>query len=514
MLEIHKVKFTNMYAKMENKKKNKQAFYIILKFLIILIPLIFIEFIFYSNFIANHDFNYVYDIGYEEENYLSPIARISEQLSDSSNLNLNYRSLTDQLVYFDVPISMYADNVNITIKFKDNFPENTKFSLGAKDQEEWHYQYNLLYNPTIEKLMEKYPYQTKNGLVLIKINRNIPNYVIDDFLKDPLPLVKLATDRDIIISEFKILNYQPSEFIINTALRKSPTFYIYSKGDFEAKIWKRDLNWYDNEDILNISLYDLDDNLIANEIIEDDGEEDKESNKDDEDEQKGNLFVSNLKEGVYKLELENNDDMLITKIKLNQNKIVLYKKVFLAQNDIYFNDFEEKSYLYFKTPKDIKLIVQTWHDEGIQTIYVNKGILKIRKKIEEYHLDILASNDFYELVSKKNDIKIKGPEFFAFSEESWFNPFEGKNIKYKNDIDYLENNADFVLVKYTPTKYQGNDWRIATTSFNLKDLYIKDGKLSMTFNAPHLNAKKNETNQMYIPIDWINITVHKPGLLK
>jgi len=511
MLEIHKVKFTNMSAKMENKKQNKNVNYPNLKFLTILIPLIFIEFVLCSNFLISHDFNYFYDIGSEKDNYLSPANRISDKINSLPD----YRDLTNQLVYFNVPIQKHSDNINVEIKFKDNFPENIEFSLGAKDQEEWHYQYKLLYNPTIEKLMEKYPYQIKDDLVLIKINRNSPNYVTDDFIKESPPLVRLVTDQDIIIPEFKIPNYQPSDFKIDTALRGSLTFYVYIKDDFEIEVEKIDLNWYDNEDILDISLYDLDNNLIASEIIEDDGEDDKKPDKDNDDNQKETLYALNLKEGVYKLKLKNNGDMLITNIKLNQDKIILYKEFFPVQSGTYFNDFEEKSRIYFKTLNPITLTAQTWHNYATdQILKINNFELEIKKKEREYSLELPASNDFYELTSKKNDFKILGPEFFAFSEDSWFDPFKGKNMKYKNDINYLENNADFVLVKYTPTKYQGNDWRIATTSFNLEDLYIKDNKLSMIFNAPHLSQNKNKTNHMHIPIDWIDITVHKPSLLK
>ncbi len=486
--------------------KNKNPYIEFIKILvIIMVPLIFIEFVIYSN-IKPQDFNYFYDIGSEEDDYLSPVARISDKINNSE---ISCRNLTDQLVYFDIPIPKRANEINLSIKFKDNFPNNSKFSIGAKDQEEWHYSYNLIYDNTIEELIKKYYYGRKDNLFLFKLNEYVKEYSIDDFSKNP-PQIKLATDLNITIPEFKINNYQPQEFIINTALRSPKTFYVYIKGNFNVEVWKRDLNWYENEDELNISLYDLNDKLIASEIIEDDGEDDKESDKDNDDEEKGELSVNNLQEGVYKLALKNNGDMLITKIKLNQNKIVLYKEVFLAQSSIYFDNFEEDSEIYFKVQKPLTLTAQTLHDVALQTIYVNDEFLKIKKRNKDYNLNLDSSNDFYKLKSKINDIIIKGPEFFSFSEDSWFNPFEGKNIKYKNDLNYLEKNADYVLVDYLPVQDEG-EWKIASLSLNIEEdnLYIKNDKLSMMFNTPHLSPNKNETNHMHIPIDWINITVHK-----
>jgi len=55
-------------------------------------------------------------------------------------------------------------------------------------------------------------------------------------------------------------------------------------------------------------------------------------------------------------------------------------------------------------------------------------------------------------------------------------------------------------------------WIVLNTSFNLKDLYIQNGKLNMLIWVKHLgqNATQNHT----IPIDWINLTIHKDGLFE
>lgn len=495
--------------------KNKNNIYLILKVLIILIPLIFLEYILYSNFLMTQNVENFYDIGSEKDNYLSPVGRISDKMTE---LGVNYRNITNNLVYFDIPIPEHSETVNVSVKFKDNFPENSEFSLGAKDQEDWHYTYNILYRPTIEKLMEKYPYEKQDDLMLFKLNEKAGNYSIHDFYTNP-PSVNLATDQNIIIPDFKIPDYQPREFEIKTALRGSQIFYIYIKGNFELEVEKADLNWYEEdekgEDTLTMNLYDLNKTLIASETIKDDGEEEKNPDKDNLDTQSKKLSVSNLKEGVYKLELKNNGDMLITNIKLNQDKIILSQPYFPAQSEAYFNDFEEKSKVYFKAIEPITLTAQTDHDYAAdQTLKINNFELEIKKKSKEYSINLPAYDGFYELTSKKNDVRIKGPEFFSFSQDSWFDPFKGKNIELKQDIDYLEKNADYVLTRYNPVKDLGDGWKLAETSFEISDLYIKANNLNLLFNAPHLAENKPETNKLYIAIDWINATVHKPALLK
>ena len=51
---------------------------ILIRSIIILIPFLLILFIIYSNFISSQEFNYFFDIGSPDDNYLTPSERISE----------------------------------------------------------------------------------------------------------------------------------------------------------------------------------------------------------------------------------------------------------------------------------------------------------------------------------------------------------------------------------------------------------------------------------------------------
>ncbi len=117
----------------------------ILKILVVLIALSIIGYLVYSNFFSSQDFNYFYDIGSEKDSariYLTPADRITDVINDTDS---NYRNLTSQLVYFDFPVPANSETINIQVRFKDNFPNNSKMSFGARDQVDWHYVYNQIF---------------------------------------------------------------------------------------------------------------------------------------------------------------------------------------------------------------------------------------------------------------------------------------------------------------------------------------------------------------------------------
>lgn len=116
------------------------------KILAIGIPLLILAYIFFQNFLISHDYNYFYDIGSENDNYLSPNSRISDKIIEDDS---NYRNLTEGLVYFEVPILKGSNYININARFKDNFPEYGRLRIGASDQEVWHYKYNLIFDESL-----------------------------------------------------------------------------------------------------------------------------------------------------------------------------------------------------------------------------------------------------------------------------------------------------------------------------------------------------------------------------
>lgn len=73
----------------------------------------------------------------------------------------------------------------------------------------------------------------------------------------------------------------------------------------------------------------------------------------------------------------------------------------------------------------------------------------------------------------------------------------------------MKNNADYVLSDYQEP-VEDNGWLIGTAEFDVKDLYVKDNKLSTILNAKHLSSSLYENYT--IPVDYINVSIKRKGV--
>jgi hypothetical protein len=142
--------------------------------LIIIIPILLIGFIAYSNFIVSQDFNTNLDIGSTQDKnkpYLTPLDRVGDIQNDSG---MDYRNLTAGLVYFTANIPRGSDNVTIDFSFMNNFPNNTKLMIGARQAEDWNYTYNEVFNSS------NLNFRNKGELINVSTAFNLKDLYISD----------------------------------------------------------------------------------------------------------------------------------------------------------------------------------------------------------------------------------------------------------------------------------------------------------------------------------------------
>jgi hypothetical protein len=305
-----------------------------------------------------------------------------------------------------------------------------------------------------------------------------------------------------------------NELRINVALRGSHAFYTYlDDGALALSITKQDLNWHNGIDELKVEVYSDKDELIGNGTIQDDGDQNISNTMGMI--QKADFSFSNLKTGVYRIELIAGGDLLIREIYIDKSKLVTEGTLFLVGNNpAYFKDRNVTPVeVYFMNPRNSTMKFQTWHGQGLQNITVkvgNEKVVTINETQTISNLSLGPSNDLDTLISEKGDVIIESRDYFSFTKDSYFTPKRFKIVDIKPDLVWLKDNVDYVILEYNFA--EGSDWKWGNASWDLDNLYIIDNTLGFSLNAPHLNTE--EFKNYTIPIDRIEIEVMIPPIWK
>ena len=456
---------------------------------------------------------------------IGPFTRISDKIQADS---ITYRELEGWGVYFESEISGVgsAGEIVVRVRFKDNFPEGESFILGAKDEQEWSYNWKDFYVPFYEELA---------GLPLIAQNEAVKIYSTggqqdiesaNSFLENPPLYTTIATNNSLLVNQAadaeewgEIQDEFPGEeasspVVIRTALRGPHTCWTYVANELlELNLIKRDLNWREGADELNIEIYSIDNELVWTTTVADDGDE------TDSGEpgalQTKSFSLPGLEEGAYRIEFIGGSDLLITRIEINQEKFVVSDNLYWAgTNTGYLGQSPEQDSIYFRSTGPDEIGIQTSHNSGLQTVTISDGVSVAELDINEINTQFSTTLELagYVLTSEKQDIIIESDNYISFTPGSFFIPRKCEVVDLGNDLDWILQNADFVLLDYSNyiEPVDDGEWIITSAVWNVEDIYVFNNKLNFCFNVPHLNDEAYSDRS--IPIDWIEVKVTTSSL--
>jgi hypothetical protein len=499
----------------QNKKSKK---YNRLLNLLWLIPVITLGYIGWVNFMPlGGTLSYSIDVGWDDTAGIAritgPFDRISAQMQADGE---TFRELEQSLVYFELDETALrkADRITVTVRFRDNFNNDEKFVLGARNAPEWSYYWKNIYVPFYSELSELPLVATNDAIHIYSTDPgNTTDFAsVEDFLQNPPTGAVIATnDKNLPINELVDLPHddidEGNSSVINSSLRGSHTLWTYvNNSTLNLKVSKQDLNWYEEPDDLTIEIYSLDGELIGEATIPDDG--DVEESKNLGPLQEASLSIDILEPGVYCIELKGNSDLLITRLEINQPKLVVEKRAYLSgENKAYYPDETDSEpvtlYGYNQSEKPIRFY--TWHNSGLQNIVITGDdydtVANINQVKTDFFVDIPPGS--YQMTFPQQDILIDSAGFLAFSPESYFLPKRCELVDLKYYLSWLVDNVDYIVINAADYIMPEEDagWLIAQTEWQREDLYLIDNKLSFCFNVPHLTEEPDRS----IPIDRIEI---------
>ncbi len=279
-------------------------------------------------------------------------------------------------------------------------------------------------------------------------------------------------------------------------LRGSHTFYTYVKtSPLNVEISKKDRNGYEGEDILEIEIFDRDNNIIYSDSIKDDGNTQDNTIKGKIQEK---TLTLEIKEGIYKIVLisKSHGSDFYAKIKTNQQKLVMPDNMFVI----------DPAELTLKTHDRTNITFRTYHTSSYQKINIDNKIIDIKNTSITYTYELKPGT--HNIKIPKGDMIIKTSAIISFTPEAHFNPYEQISTATITRNLTIGTIPRFILtdIPCTPPK-KDSDWLISTVEFKGSDLYIKNNELGFLFNTPDI---KNNT----VSIDWIEAKITVPPIWK
>jgi len=510
-MEIKYLKEEKIKDILRNLKKINFKENALLKAVVLILPLILV---FYLGINIYNAYNYktVCSIDFNKENFKNTELPLYIDEEPDSPKFMSSGSIINDVYYTEItgsPISFVWQ--------PEEFPLNKTISVSAFLKGEGDWEISLVC-PNCSK-EEKYDWQPfyygkLNDYVLAANFGNLYIYslynnlewqkagTIEQWLEKNIPQGASIEILNNVYPKSKLVN--PNiDFIeggwtkIDKTLRGPHQFYVYLKDKLDLEVIKKDLNGYDGADDVNMILYDLEDNIITQIKIEDDGIDISDQN----------IFAPVVKkrvehniekEGVYKLTFEEagagKSDWTIKYLKINTNKII-----FTGNTNLIL----DPGTLYTELSENKELKIYAWHGNAVQTIKFKGENTTQELEITENELE---KWQFVELNPGGYKINFAGDQHigganFAINKESYFEPFVYDLSKSKNSSIVL---ADYLFEK-------GDEWIKTSKNYtkenfekidNLKEIkfLIRNKKLEKKFreeqklydNGFHFLAKFNK----------------------
>lgn len=402
-----------------------------------------------------------------------------------------FNTIHEDTVYFDLTLPRLYKKAKVQVKFKGT---NPILDMGAeKEKDVWAFEMRPLENKIIDQL--EWAKLKENNLTMWQKDEN---YNAIHALTDKSVITeKIATYHfNEFNKDIKLDNYKKSDqgTEINHTLRGPHLIYTYIKDEelnFTFNIQDINRDW--NEDVMTINVYkNKNGEKIHSQTISID--EDQTASGKISNIKKIQVKIPDLEEGIYKVELNTNDDLLTRKIKTKQKLLVFERQLFLAESREYIASINEQnsSLTFYNTGNN--MTVETSHPNSLQTIKINNQDLEIQEINKKYVLgkNELSAEEFDIIESSQSDLYLESNGYFVFSLDNMFYPKPPNIIPIEPDTDI--NEIDYVIAKnYQKPELLENDWKQAQAEFDLKDLYIdENSRIKFLLSTPGLRDSDEE----------------------
>ncbi len=394
-------------------------------------------------------------------------------------------------IYFSVFTPRTFDKAKMTIVYRDNLALDTPIVEAGVlvDNILWRYDLKPVDNKALDYLMMKWNKIEEAGLILLQKEKNYNS--LSDFNKDfeAGNLKDCASGLENCLAVYNYspnYNYQISNYktgqpiVLEKPLRGAHQFYVYLNNEpLRLEFILADLNQDLKAAPIEIKIYSGD-KVVASESLAD---ENLKPGSGEVEERKIVLNPTNLKPGVYKVEVKITDDMVIKKIVSSLSRLSFINKVWPVSNAGPLTLYTDSNYLQ----------VKALNPASLQTINFAGLGFKVTEPYRQFDFksDLLIKSK--AIILKKDDVILENNGVFAWSPESLFNPSLPKVDRYFS----VKTDAGYIVANYNkPLSEEG--FKTATVDFDLKGAYREKGKYSFMISVPGLKSDDNIDDNLEI----------------
>jgi hypothetical protein len=401
--------------------------------------------------------------------------------------------------YFSLRTPRPFSQAKVTIKFQASQNLPIVEAGVSTDGRTWQYDLQPLYNAKLEDLTKNWTALRQGGLLLLQ--RTQQYATVNDFLKNLPPVDQVAVYNYNLKTNFSLPDYQPQH---GTSTMCRPLvgayqFYTYIKNEnLSDDFVFQDLNKIAGTNPVDINVYSGD-QLIDDEHLDDDGV------IDGSGAQKPwrhlQLDLANLPEGIYKIDIRADGDIVTRSIVTGQSKMAFINNLPLA-------DAPEVSCGLNLFTDGQTFSVQTSHPADLGRIIISQS----GNSTSSQELDVSQTYQIFtagnlppegsQIVLSHGGISLSGDGLFSFDSSQLIDP-RIKTVDAGFNAD--SEGVNYVLARYTPPVKEG-DWLVASADFNLNEAYRMWNKYYFLLSAPGLSASDSIADKVRIKSIKIDLT--------
>jgi hypothetical protein len=439
---------------------------------------------------------FAYDFG-SESPYVSEFTPAGRALDRAKNLRTGETSqmIVGDPVYLAVNVPRSFNEVTVTAEYQN--PEQPLLEFGlVTSTEPWSVRLNPFESKVIDQALAEWHRVDGTGVTLLQ--REPTFATVDEFLA-ALPLAdRVGSYRYTPPNLYRDPGYvaEPGGLELNHVLRGPHEFVTYAANEsLHFGLDLIDSNREFNADPVKVEVY-RDSVLVHEELLPDDGIVDATGQPSAPQSLSIDLPVSDA--GLYRVVLAVNDDIFLTHLATDQDRLVIPRRLYLAQSAEYasvvpgLNTIESQLWLHGE-----KLTAKTDHPAGLQTVSIGDDTLLI-DRVSSPHLWEEAdpvSPLLRPLTVPNNDLLLATPGWFALSEESAFDPSLG--ITPLDETTALDELDLIVFSDYTPP-VPGLGSTVQTASFSLDGVAGDRKDLQFVLSAPGLDRANRSLEMTHL----------------